>query len=417
MDSCWNSGSITNSQYICGGIIGQIQNLSTLSHVANCYNVGDVKGGYWVGGIVGNAAINRPIVDCWNAGTITGKNRVAGIVGYSGYGARISRCFNVGEIISTNTSAGLGNNAAHTIGGIAGDYAGYITDSYNAGRLRGISRVGGIMGSAYRISDKDSPHYIHHLSGCYNVGEFTRVQADSCGHIVGVHMQNNSSVWREHGFMLDGELAQYVDTLENCHYLNTINSKAIVEAKADQRGHSVAKLSKTTISDSYISPGDYCYPILITQTENPYALLYAVTVVPADADAGSQSITTDFHVGVPQGVTWTSNYSGLIFDGTDALFSSEPYEGKVTLTATIDPAQFTNRPEAVANPLVRQFIIQVKKPFTDAVNEIKAARKVKAVRYYNLQGVQVTCPDDYSGILVQVTEYTDGTRSSQSVVK
>lgn len=266
------------------------------------------------------------------------------------------------------------------------------------------------MGSAYRNPDKDSPHYIHHLAGCYNVGEFTKVLADSCGHIVGVHMQNNSGVWREHGFMLNGELAQYVDTLENCHYLNTINSKAIVETTADQHGHSVAELCKTSISDSYVSPGDYCYPILISQTENPYALLYAATIVPADVDAGSHYITTDFHVGVPQGVTWTSNYSGLTFDGTDALFTSEAYEGKVTLTATIDPAHFTNRPEAASDPLVRQFSIQVNKPYTDAVNEIKAGRKVKDVRYYNLQGVQVICPDGYSGILVQVTEYTDGTR-------
>lgn len=410
MDSCWNSGSISNSQYISGGIIGQIQNLSALSSITNCYNVGDVKGGYWVGGIVGNAATDRPIADCWNAGTVTAKNRVAGIVGYSGYGARISRCFNVGEIVSTGTGAGLGSTASHTIGGIAGDFGGYITDSYNAGRLKGISRVGGIMGSAYRNPDKDSPHYIHHLAGCYNVGEFTKVLADSCGHIVGVHMQNNSGVWREHGFMLNGELAQYVDTLENCHYLNTINSKAIVETTADQHGHSVAELCKTSISDSYVSPGDYCYPILISQTENPYALLYAATIVPADVDAGSHYITTDFHVGVPQGVTWTSNYSGLTFDGTDALFTSEAYEGKVTLTATIDPAHFTNRPEAASDPLVRQFSIQVNKPYTDAVNEIKAGRKVKDVRYYNLQGVQVICPDGYSGILVQVTEYTDGTR-------
>jgi len=417
MDSCWNSGTVTNLQYSCGGIIGQIQNRSSLSSVTNCYNLGEVKGGNWVGGIAGNAAFDRPIDNCWNAGTITAKNRFGGIVGYSGYGARISRCFNVGEVLSTSATAGLGTNAGHTIGGIAGDYAGYITDSYNAGGLRGVSRVGGIMGSAYRTGDQDNPNYVHYLSGCYNIGEFTRVRADSCGHIVGVHMQKNGSVWREHGFKINGELAQYVDTLLNCHYLNTINTKAIVEPAADQHGHNAARMCQTIISDSYTSPGDYCYPILTTQTENPYALLYALAIVPAEEDTGGTTITADFHVGAPEGVTWTSSYSGLVFSGNDALFTSEPYEGKVTLTATIDPAVFSKRVEAADGPLARQFVIQVNKPITTAIGEVKANKQVKAVRYYNLQGEQVQCPDGYSGILIRVTDYSDGTCSSRSYVQ
>lgn len=414
MDSCWNSGTVINSQYTCGGIIGQIQNHNPLSSITNCYNVGDVKGGYWTGGIVGNAAFDHSIDNCWNAGTVSAKNRVGGIVGYSGYGTKISRCFNVGEVLSTNTSAGIGTNGAHTVGGIAGDYAGYITDCYNAGGLRGMSRVGGIMGSPYRTADQDKPNYIHYLAGCYNVGEFTRVRADSCGHIVGVHMQNNGSVWRENGFTLNGELAQYVDTLQNCHYLNTINQKAIVEPTADQQGHSAADLCLTAISDNYTSPGDFCYPILTTQTENPYALLYALTVVPDEADAGGNVFTTDFHVGAPEGVKWTSSYSGLVFDGTNALFTSEPYEGKITLTATIDPAGFSNSIEATDGPLERQFVIQVSKSITDAISEVKGDGQIKAVRYYNLQGEQVMRPDGHSGILIRVIDYTDGTRSSQS---
>ena len=416
MDSCWNSGTITNSQYTCGGIIGQIQNRSALSYVTNCYNVGSVKGGNWVGGIVGNAAIDRPIDNCWNAGTITAKNRVGGIVGYSANGAKVSRCFNVGEILSSNTGTGIDNNGAHTIGGIAGDFAGYITDSYNAGGLRGTSRVGGIMGSAYRVANQDKPNYSHHLAGCYNVGEFTRVRPDSCGHIVGVHMRNNGSVWREHGFMLEGELAQYVDTLENCHYLNTINTKAIHETTANQQGHSAAELCQTAISDSYISPGNYCYPILATQTENPYALLYALTIIPAEEDEGSQVITTDFHVGAPQGVTWTSNYSGLTIEGTNALFTDDAYEGKVTLTATIDPANFSKFPEATNEPISRKIVIQVNKPITDAISGVKASKQVKAVRYYNLQGEQVMSFDNYKGILIRVIDYTDGTYTSQSIL-
>ena len=406
LDSCWNSGTVTNANYTCGGIIGQIQNHSTMSYITNCYNLGNVKGGNWVGGIVGNAAFDQPIDNCWNAGTITAKNRFGGIIGYSANGAKINRCFNVGEIVSTNTAVNLGATGAHTIGGIAGDFAGDITNSYNAGGIRGMVRVGGIMGSPYRTASQDNSKYIVHLDGCYNVGEFTRMRADSCGHIVGVHMQNNGSVWRKG-----------IDTLENCHYLNTVNSKAIVEADADQHGHSTAELCLTDISDNYVSPGNYCYPILTTQTENPYALLYAVAVVPAEADAKDNTITTNFHVGTPQGVTWTSSYSGLTVEGNDAVFTDDAYEGKVTLTAAIDPAGFSKSTEAAGEPLTRKFVLQVKKPFTDAINDVKADKQVKAVRYYNMQGVQVMHPESHNGILIQVNDYTDGTRSSHSVVK
>ena len=267
-----------------------------------------------------------------------------------------------------------------------------------------MSRVGGIVGSPYRTGGQDNTKYIVHLDGCYNVGEFAKVRPDSCGHIVGVHMQNNGSVWRKG-----------IDTLGNCHYLNTINSKAINEADADQHGHSTAELCLTDISDSYVFPGNYCYPILTTQTENPYALLYSVAVVPAEEDTGNNTITTNFHVGTPQGVTWTSSYSGLTVEGNDAIFTDDAYEGKVTLTAAIDPAGFSKG--NTGEPLIRKFVLQVNKPITDAINDVKADRQVKAVRYYNMQGVRVTSPDGYSGILIRVTDYTDGTRSSQSVVR
>ena len=415
LDSCWNSGAVNNSQYVSGGVVGQIQNNSPLCSITNCYNTGDVTGGNWVGGIVGNANSGRPIDNCWNAGTVKAKNRAGGIAGYSAAGAKISRCFNVGEVSSTVETAGIGNNDAHTIGGVAGIYAGHITDSYNAGTVTAASRVGGIMGAPYRNANQDKPNYVHYLNGCYNVGQLNALP-DSCGHIVGVHMQNNGTMWREYGFMLNGSLAQYVDTLQNCHYLNTINPDAIVETVADQAGHSAAELCQATISDSFTSPGEYCYPILNTQAENPYALLYAVTVQPGEADVDSEVITTNFHVGAPQGVTWSSSYAGLVFDGNEAIFSSEAYEGEVILTASIVP-EMARRARAADEPLTRRFVIQVNKAATTAIDEVKANRQVKQVRYYNLQGMQVLNPDACGGIVIRVTDYTDGTRSTQRMLK
>ena len=417
MDSCWNSGTISSSQYIAGGIIGQIQNKSALSSITNSYNVGDIYGGNWVGGIAGNAAFDQSIDNCWNAGTVTAKNRAGGIAGYSAEGVKISRCFNVGDIVSTLTDGGTGNTAAHTIGGIGGHFAGYVTDSYNAGTVTAASRVGGIIGAPYRNANQDRPYHVHYLNGCYNVGQLNALP-DSCGHIVGVHMQNNGTVWREYGFMLNGQLAQYVDTLENCHYLNTINLDAIAEAEADQTGHSAAELCQADISDNYTAPAEYCYPILTTQLDNPYALLYAVTLQPSEVDAESEVITTNFHVGAPQGVTWTSSYDGLMFNGNEAVFSSAAYEGEITLTASIaaQPATAMRAP-AAGEPLTRQFVIQVNKAINTAVDQVKTAGQVKAERYYNLQGVEVTHPDSYKGMLIRVTDYTDGTRTSRNIVK
>ncbi|MBQ6161740.1 MAG: hypothetical protein IJK21_03725 [Prevotella sp.] len=425
IDSCWNSGAISNTQYISGGIIGQIQNRSALSAITSSYNLGSVTGGNWVGGIAGNAAIDRPIDNCWNAGTITAKNRAGGIVGYSAYGSKISRCFNVGDVVSTLTAAGTGNNASHSIGGIAGHYAGYITDSYNAGQLEGKSRVGGIMGAPYRNAAQDNPNHVHHLDGCYNVGEMQSALPDSLGHIVGVHMRDNGSVWREHGYILGDTLAQAVDTLENCFYLNSINTDAISEPEVHQTGCTAAELCQTQVSGSFSSPGDYCYPILTSQKENPYALLYAAAVVPAEVDAQTGIITTDFHVGAPASVTWTSSYDGLTISGTEASFTSDAFEGDITLTATIalpwqSVAGYTKAEASSQNnvkPLKRDIIVRVNKPMTTAIDDIITSKVGQPAEYYNLQGMRVVHPESYHGILICITPGSDGTRTGKTLVK
>ncbi len=416
LDSCWNSGAVNNSQYVSGGVVGQIQNNSPLCSITNCYNTGDVTGGNWVGGIVGNANSGRPIDNCWNAGTVKAKNRAGGIAGYSAAGAKISRCFNVGEVSSTVETAGIGNNDAHTIGGIGGHFAGHITDSYNAGTVTAASRVGGIMGAPYRNANQDKPNYVHYLNGCYNVGQLNALP-DSCGHIVGVHMQNNGTMWREYGFMLNGSLAQYVDTLENCHYLDAINPDAIVEVTEEQKGHEVAHFCELNISDNYVSPGEYCFPILGAQIDNPYALLYAVAVVPNIEDWGTDVITRDFNVGTPDGVTWQSSYDGLMFDGNQAIFSPAAYEGEITLTASIAPMGPIGIKRVPAEVLTRQFVINVNKPVTSGINKVTTDKTVKAVRYYNLQGVEVSQLENYKGVLIKVSQFTDGTQSSMLLVK
>ena len=416
MDSCWNSGAVNSSQYIAAGVIGQIQNKSELSSVTNCYNTGEITGGNWVGGIVGNANFNQFVDNCWNAGTVKAKNRAAGIVGYSAAGAKINRSFNVGEIISTVETPGIGNNASHTIGGVAGIYAGYITDSYNAGTLTGTSRVGGVMGGIYRNANQDNANFIHKITGCYNVGKFEGALPDSCGHIVGVHMQNNGTQWREYGCMVGGALAQYLDTLENCHYLGGINPDAIIEATEEQTRHNSAQLCELNINENYTLPGAFCYPVLATQAENPYALLYAAAVVPADQDLATNIITRNFNIGAPEGMTWQSSYAGLVIDGNNATFSEESYEGEITLTATMPAPMLGKRtPVAEAAPIMREIVINVNKPIYTAVSNVTAGKAVKDVRYYNPSGMVSGTPFD--GMNIQVTTYSDGSTKAAKVIK
>ncbi len=403
MDSCYNSGDITSSKYIAGGLVGQLQNRNPNSYVTNCYNIGNVTGGYWVGGLFGNLAFDKKVDNVWNSGTVTANSRAGGIAGYSAYGGRISRAFNVGDVVLLNTAAGTGNNSGHAGGGIAGHYAGYITDSYNAGNIIGVSRTAGILASPYRgNATQDNVNYIHNITNCYNTGELINALADSCGNIVGVHTINNGTVWREYGYMIGDNPAQYLDTLQNCYYLNTINPDVIVEDVPGQVGLNSANLCNLEISDNFTSVGDYCYPVLATQTENPHALLYAAAVVPVPERGSSEVITKDFNVGAPDGLRWSSSYAGLTINGNNAMFSDDAYQGEITLTAT-----FGN--------ISREIVIQVDKPEYTAVDNIRADKQVKSVRYYNAQGVRVDA--DYDGMLIKVTQFTDGTQSSSKIMK
>ncbi len=53
-------------------------------------------------------------------------------------------------------------------------------------------------------------------------------------------------------------------------------------------------------------------------------------------------------------------------------------------------------------------------PFPSDVNELYAGKQVANVRYFNLAGQEVAQP---SGMTIQVTTFTDGTRTATKVVK
>ena len=146
--------------------------------------------------------------------------------------------------------------------------------------------------------------------------------------------------------------------------------------------------------------------------------MYSAAIVPSEDDMGTNIITGDFNIGAPEGVTWQSSYGGLTFDGNNAVFSEDAFEGEIILTATMIPvAGPSGLKRLPADGISRQIVINVNKAVLSAINDVTSNKTVKAMRYYNLQGIEVANPADFKGILIKVNQYTDGTQSSTRLVK
>lgn len=87
---CCNAGNISGSSYI-GGVAG-----SLYGTIDNCYNTGTISGGYSVGGILGivetNGLSSSTVKYCHNVGAISCGNKAGGIVGIPGLNTA-SNCY------------------------------------------------------------------------------------------------------------------------------------------------------------------------------------------------------------------------------------------------------------------------------------------------------------------------------------
>lgn len=145
IENCVNHGSVSGLNG-CGGIVGST---STVGQIMNCSNYGKViTKKDFAGGIAGYT--NVPIYQCLNDGEISGRENVGGITGTFGGSGEIVGCFNYGNVTAEGTCAG----------GIAGQTCVLISQSYNYGDIRGLERVGGIVG--YDIG--------HYIDNCGNSG-------------------------------------------------------------------------------------------------------------------------------------------------------------------------------------------------------------------------------------------------------
>ena len=149
---------------------GTVQNSALIqnagyTHISGCINRADVTGGNSnVAGIVGTVSGSNKygqtysdvlIQNCGNEGDIRGGNYVGGILGYTQANTRLEGCCNTGAISGDTSVGGLVGYMQGSTGSCS------IKNSYNMGAVQGSSEVGGIVGNQYNSVS---------IANCYNAG-------------------------------------------------------------------------------------------------------------------------------------------------------------------------------------------------------------------------------------------------------
>ena len=160
-------GKVKSSSENIGGIVGKAKNAYT---IRNCLNRVEVTGKNNVGGIIGEDIVEESkgkILNCRNMAIITGESKVGGIIG-------ISNGNIVNSVNFSNVEATL-----DSVGGLVGlknknensNLTGTLKMSYNIAKVKGNSKVGGVVGTNNDI-----------IENCYNTG----IVESSNGYVGGI---------------------------------------------------------------------------------------------------------------------------------------------------------------------------------------------------------------------------------------
>ena len=144
---CENSCKVTGDfKSYAGGLVGR--SLATNGTIDNCANLDTVKGGNYVGGLVGQG---MSVTNSYNAGNVIGTDKAAYVGGIGGYNAKVNSCFNMGKVEALQCAAGTDTYVGGIVGRIENGSSRYyeVNYSYNAGIVDGSNRkyVGGLVGA------------------------------------------------------------------------------------------------------------------------------------------------------------------------------------------------------------------------------------------------------------------------------
>ncbi len=411
VDSCVNYGTVIGNKTYVGGVIGQAGSYANV--VTNCVNYGDsVYSNYYdLGGVIGNgngaSAVYRNLVnyatvvngsatpnnayavggvfgnisgtitDCVNYGTVMSVgNRTGGIAGTS-QSSHISSCINLGSVTSTRADRQSTTTAYGHVGGISG-YAttGNIHDCANYGTLTGEMFVGGICGASTGATLRRNIAY----------GKINCTDGTTCA----AAMYCTST--------------QTKVSVDSCYYSTDVNPALVQDeySASFAKGLTDRELITTSLSDLW-DYHQYAMPTLKAFADVPEANFHAALLV-FSGDDTAEGVTDKIHVAYLPGLTWEASEEFFI-DADEGII--HPLQEASGRTGTI-----TLR----AGDLVRVYTIKLGNVI-DGIEAVGADdATVVAVRYFNLQGVQIANPAPGT-VVVEQTVYSDGTARSRTLRK
>ena len=193
IENCHNNGTtITIASTSGGGGIAAGNRGGIIIYCSNKSNIIASQAGY-VGGIAGGVQKNSEISNCFNIGNIEGGYNVGGIAGSTEENTQIKCCYNAGNIVGTDVRESEGNT---NTGGIVGLLRGNINSCYNAGTINGISSIGGIVGQTGVSTDTNDIE----ISNCYNVGKVENQGWADIGNIIGGAYGNRKIILKNNYF-------------------------------------------------------------------------------------------------------------------------------------------------------------------------------------------------------------------------
>ena len=382
---CHNEGDIFASGNQGAGIVAYATNYSV---VDSCYNTGDIEGGFGLGGIAAAFTGNNSVMsNCWNTGDITSNsNRAGGLIGYNAYGGTtITNCYNLGDVTSSGTVA----KDCYGIGGIAGQGGGHYKNVYSYGNIKGLARVGGLIGYSVVGSERNGAVIGTRIEDSYFAGT-VEAPADTCSMIIGVKMTDNPKTWNS--------AYNYV---KNVYYVKELASEGVNTAGT---AVALADLLKQDMGEGWTSYDDYTMPVLQGFCDNDVAKVSAVSVLLDAADMSSRVATKDFYIGHPEGVTITADNTDVVINGNSVHFN-KPFTGALTFTITSG--------EAAVDLEVDCKVESVVNGITTVDQETGVVKK----EYFTTSGVKVASPKaGEKAVYVVVKTYKDGSKKTEKVI-
>lgn len=375
---CSNTGDITSNATCTAGITGYTNGYTT---VTDCTNSGNIVCSSLSGGVIGNFdGLNNTMTGCWNTGNVTTNlNRVGGLFGSNTKnGVKVQSCWNAGDVISTSTTTGMADaSGAFAIGGLGGIAAAKFYDCFNTGNVKGMTQVGGLVGRPSR----NMTGFFRCFSTAYVNGP-----ADQTGNLVGINTSDTQQ-WST------------ANKTEGSYY--TTDAGACTLDKSIGTETTIAQLCKTSMGENWTSTGDYMLPVPTQFASTDAALLYTAMVVPAENEKLS-ALTSAFHVGNPNGITWSCDRPEVKISGNLADIVSD-YSGEATMTAKL--GNYTKS-------------VKIGLDVTTAIDSPVAEKEVATEIWLDATGKRINTSDACTGMIyIILRTYTDGTTDAVKVRK